>query len=458
MSTHRSSRGPRFRTGRIAVPLALALTAAMVAGCGDPGPAEGAGTAVATAESTADPAYVEHRDAADAAFAGGDVEGALQQIARALDLAPHVREPYDRASTYWTALGDDDEAARFFDITTRMGGDAPWAWHYRGFHRFRAGRWDEALADFRAAAARAPDDAEFRFRQGLVLQAMGDFDAALVELRAARDLDPGSPVIADRLARLLRITGDYDGASRVVEEAITRSPSSAELQTARGELMARAGQHDVAERSFRRALEIDPARRDAHHGLARLLAASGRTEEARRHEGTVTRLEDYVAAGRSWTRAATDDPDDPGPALALAELELTDGRPDAALRWFGGAEARGADADRVRLGRAEALYATGDVERADRELAGLVDPSGARFDLARALGFLARSDPERARAAADRARGRAPDEREFLRRLSDVYAVLGDVDAADALRREAATRPPIRPVESSGGMEAGGRA
>jgi tetratricopeptide (TPR) repeat protein len=426
-----------------------------VAGCGGAGdPANG--TATPTSRPLDEPTYVRHREAADEAFARGDARAALQEIARALDRAPSAREPYDRASTYWTALGDDAEAARFFDITTRLAPDAPWSWYYRGFHRFRAGSWGEALEDFRAAAERGPEEAEFRFRQGLVLQAMGEFDAAVAELRAARERDPASPVVADRLARVLRITGDDDGAARVVEEAIARSPASAELQTARGELMMRSGQRDVAERAFRRALEIDPARREAHHGLARLLATTGRIDQAERHEQVVVRLDDYVDAGRSWSRSAAAAPDDPAPLLALADLELTDGHPETALRWLAGAEQRGADADRIRLGRAEARFALGEFQAADAELATLDDPSGARFDLVRAVGFLARGDAERARAALDRARDAAPDEREFLRRVSDVYAVLGDAGTSDAVRRRAVRAAPAHPVEPSAGMETRG--
>jgi tetratricopeptide (TPR) repeat protein len=390
-------------------------------------------------QTSTDPAYRELRDTADRAFRDGDPRQALQWIARAIDRAPAVREPYERASAYWSATGDDLEAARFFEITAKLAPDAPWPSFYRGFHLFRAGQWDGALAAFEAAEAIAPDTPEFRFRLGLVLQATGEFDRALPHLRAAAESDPDDPVFADRYARLLRITGDYAGARRVVDRALATSPLSAVLQAALGELCLRAGELEAAERALREAARLDPGHREAHLQLSRLLAAAGRSDEAERFADRAARISEYREAAAAWAHVAASEGADPRYALALADLELTDGNPAAALQWADRAEVLGADPDRVRCLRAESLYATKDLAGGDRELASLARPDGPWFELARSRGFLARDDRERALRALDAARDQAPADRVVLRRLGDLYRSIDRPADADACRRRAVT-------------------
>jgi|GEM_PF-2568966 len=367
----------------------------------------------------------------------GDLPGAIQKISRALALLPDEREPYRIASGFYMDMVNDEEAIRFFDITTRMTPSSSWPWYYRGFHQFRAGQWNDALDSFKEASSLDPGNAEFHFRQGLVLQAAGEFDPALAELRSAMDLDRSSAVIAARLIRLLRITGDLGGADQVLKEVLSRTSMTADLAFAMGQIRSSQNRLDEAERAYRDAIRLDPSHMEAHQNLARLLQAAGRTEEAKAEAAIAGRLRDFRDGIESWTAEAAGSRD-PLPALSIAELYLTEGRIDQALTWFARAGRLGGPEDRIRAGRAEALFAKGDMDGGDRELADLRSTSGGRVALARAVRFLSAGDTAEAKKLLDKALQHGPGDREFLRRVSDLLAAGGEAERSAAVLDQAA--------------------
>ena len=122
--------------------------------------------------------------------------------------------------------------------------------------------------------------------------------------------------------------------------------------------------------------------------------------------------------------AALEDSDSKA-CLALAELELTEGNVEQAMIWFDRAERLGGTTDRLRAGRAEALFVLDEIDAGDRELAGVRQISDARVALARAVRFLSTEDAGMAQIQLDKAVKSGPEEREFLRRASDLYETTG---------------------------------
>lgn len=372
----------------------------------------------------------------------GDLPGAIQKISRALALAPEEREPYQIASGLYLDMVNDADAIRFFNITTKMAPSSPWPWYYRGFHQFRARQWDDALASFREASLLDPQNAEFHFRQGLVLQAAGEPDPALVELNLAMDLDPASAVTAARLIRLLLSTGDIGGAEQVLKQVLSKTTMTADLAFAMGRIRGARNRMDEAILAYREAIRLDPAHLEAHRNLAELLATSGKAEEGAGEAAIADRLQDFRDGIESWTVRAAGSRD-PRPALAIAELYLTEGRTDSALTWFGRARQLDGPDDRIRTGRAEALFSRGDLARGDQELANLQSPAGGRVALARTVRFLTTGDMKGAREQLDRAMKDGPGDREFLRRVGDLLAATGDVERSRTVLARAAKAPRV---------------
>ena len=293
------SREPIFAT-------VLIIASAALTGCGANADPEAARAA-----------QREHLAKGRALHERGDPAGAVRQAARALVALPTDPISYGLVSRLYVELDDDETAIGFFELIARDHGDLAEPWHYKGFHEFRLGRWADALESFAKAEAIAPDDPRNPFRQGLVLQAMGDFDGARERLQRAFDLDPGDAVTAARLSRVMRVTGDYDAADRVVTDAVVDSPDSAELHYSLGQLRMRQGRDGEAEAAWRRAIGLDRTRWDAHHDLARLLARTGREDEGRREQLKADRLRDYADVVGAMTRRVTERPDDTDAVLAL---------------------------------------------------------------------------------------------------------------------------------------------
>ncbi|MBB5207445.1 tetratricopeptide repeat protein [Chiayiivirga flava] len=88
--------------------------------------------------------------------------------------------------TLLAAAGDDAAAEPLLQGAVQRQPALPEAWHVLGQIRHRAGRWNEAIAAYREALRRTPDDAALHFNLGLSAEAAGDlelaregFDAAL---------------------------------------------------------------------------------------------------------------------------------------------------------------------------------------------------------------------------------------------------------------------------------------
>ena len=182
---------------------------------------------------------------------------------------------------------------------------------------------------------------------------------------------------------------------------------------------------------------MKPDHLKSHQELVLLLERSGRTEEAERHRHTAGRLADYETGHRDWAVKALES-DDPAAYLALAELELTEGKVERAMTWFDRAERAGGLSDRLVAGRAEALFVLDEIEAGDQALGRVSQLSDARVALARAVRFLSTDDAGMARVQLDKAVKSGPEEREFLRRASDLYEATGFHTRSLALLERAA--------------------
>lgn len=115
----------------------------------------------------------------------------------------------------------------------------------------RAGKWQEAKAQFEGLADRDP---MLRARAlggvALVLERTGNFDAAAAQLADALTVDPTDAYLAYLRGRALRLAGDFDGAAEQLAQALRRRDDLVEAMAEMAEADLR-----IAERDERRAAE-----------------------------------------------------------------------------------------------------------------------------------------------------------------------------------------------------------
>src|SRR5262249_20319156 len=86
----------------------------------------------------------------------GDLEAALRQMDRSLELQPGALWPtfYKGCCSY--RLGRCDDAVVAFSVCLALAPDSPWCWYNRGLAYARLGRLDRALSDLDRPPPLAP--------------------------------------------------------------------------------------------------------------------------------------------------------------------------------------------------------------------------------------------------------------------------------------------------------------
>ena len=167
----------------------------------------------------------------------------------------------------------------------------------------------------------------------------------------------------------------------------------------------------------------------------------GRADEARAEQVLARHIKKVTEDRSQLLRLVSISEDDPAPALALASLELSEGRFAEAERWLGRAGALGAAETDVAELRAEAQFLQGYEAGGEAEL-GPFGADGVPL-LARAAGALARNKVNEAtglleQLAAERAPGCAR-----LRRGAAMYRIAGRPAEAVAMLERAEGEPSV---------------
>lgn len=371
----------------------------------------------------------------------GDFKGAFDAASEALSASPGATEPYRLVSKIFTDIGRDKQGIEFFRGFASRHSDRWQPFFYQGLHEYHLDMWEESLVSFQRATSLDPGNAEAHARSGYLLEYMGDFGRAAVSFRKAWEIEPTKARYASRHAKSLRMSGDYDAAEEVIRAGLDTTPDAAELHYAMGQLWLKQGRTAEAEDALRQAIELDPRNGVAHRDLAGLLARAGREREARRHMAIADRIKESAREKGFLLDRLGVTPGDPLLPLLLGELELTDGQHRKALQWFARVEALAGPTDRIHACRAEALFGAGQMDAGRSELARISNPEDGRAVLARAVGAAAAGNLDDAIELAGVAVETGPQEKDFLRRASDIYNLAGRTDEAyELLNRATATQ------------------
>ncbi len=309
------------------------------------------------------------------------------------------------------------------------------AHHGLGSALLRAGRAEEAEAQYAAAVRLKPRWAGAHIGLADALAGQGALDAAMASYRRGLRIDPGhgrghanyGKALADAgrleeaidhyrralrpgtgtraaqvhtlLGSALERSGDRAGAIESYREALRRDPQFAPAHAALGFALIHADRHAEAEAQLQRAVALGTESAELHAGLAEVGRRLGRPELTAHHYREALRLRPgwrHAANNLAWLLAtdASESVRDPEEALRIAEATarataradptLLDtlaaayaatGRFDAALATAGQAEELAAE--RGDLALAEAIRARIALYRAGRPYLNPAPPGGA---------------------------------------------------------------------------------
>jgi tetratricopeptide (TPR) repeat protein len=207
-----------------------------------------------------------------------DFQGAISDYERAIELVPRLAVAFVNRGHARLLMGDLDGALADQDRAIDLDPRNPTSYDNRGNVRRERGDLDGAIADFDHAVELDPRAGYALQDRALVRQARGDIDGALSDYDRAIELGfcSGSAFYNRATARDAR--GDMEGALSDYDRAIERGFTKAFDN--RGSLREARGDHDGAIADYDRAIEAHP--RDAlafmNRGVARL--RKGAVDEA----------------------------------------------------------------------------------------------------------------------------------------------------------------------------------
>jgi predicted O-linked N-acetylglucosamine transferase (SPINDLY family) len=209
------------------------------------------------------------------------------QFARGEQQARAMTEQFPGHAFAWSALGAClAQMGRFGDALAPMRQAAALQPANAGLHHNlgnilnNLGRFDEAEADFRKALALKADFAPAHAGLGNALRRLRRLSEAESCFRKALALDSGSVEVLDSLGSTLNELGRPAEAEACFRRALALEPGSPGLYNNLGVSLSDQGRAAEAESCFRRALALSPDFAHAHNNLGNALRNQRRLEEA----------------------------------------------------------------------------------------------------------------------------------------------------------------------------------
>lgn len=147
-------------------------------------------------------------------------------------------------------------------LALQLAGDALAA---KGNHR-------EAMAEYDALVAVAPENYAGYFRKAIVYRAMAKPSEAETQFRAALERAPGSPDVVEQLVALLVQRQEHAQAIALLKDQIAKNDHLGAFHYMLGTVYAAIDRRPDAEAEFKRAIELDKSLLAAYEALAQLYA------------------------------------------------------------------------------------------------------------------------------------------------------------------------------------------
>ncbi|MCX6954304.1 MAG: tetratricopeptide repeat protein [Verrucomicrobia bacterium] len=180
-------------------------------------------------------------------------------------------------------LGVWRDSGTLFDQALAATKDNYAAHDNRGLFRFKAGRTEEAMADYRAALTINPGYMNANNNLGHALAEQGRPAEAVPLYRAALKAQPGNLEVRNNLANALSDLNQLDEAMEHYEYVLARQPDHANALNGSGVVLAMQNRLPEAKARLERSLRVAPANASAHNNLGNLCSMLGQRDEALAH-------------------------------------------------------------------------------------------------------------------------------------------------------------------------------
>ena len=190
----------------------------------------------------------------------GDLDGALADFNRAIELNPKDDAPYYNRAQARRLKNDTAGAIADYTRAIELGSTNPAAYNNRGNARAENNDRDDAIADYTRAIELKPDYARAYYNRAVLKKEKGDKAGAKADFKTAEKLDP--ELASEESA------ADSKNDRLSPSPAPPASEESDEDPIERGIEKAKKGDMDGALADFNRAIELDPKNAAAYYNRA----------------------------------------------------------------------------------------------------------------------------------------------------------------------------------------------
>ena len=150
--------------------------------------------------------------------------------------------------------------------------------HYHAYELLTA-----AEEGYREALSLAPEEFQWHYYLGFLLQIEGEFQQAAARFEKALAIQPADLPTLLRLGRLRLELSQLEPAQAAFDRALALASSSAEAHHGLARVAAARGELEASAKHLHKALELQPQASSLHYSLAQAYRALGEVEKARRH-------------------------------------------------------------------------------------------------------------------------------------------------------------------------------
>lgn len=188
----------------------------------------------------------------------GDVNGAISDFGRAIDLDPKLTSAYYQRGIARLEKGEFDAAIGDLNRAIELSPNTSDYYNDRGLAKLRKGDNDAAIGDFTRAVELDPKNALAYRNRALAKSIKKDPDGALADYNRAIEADPKNAGAFNSRGMIRKAKGDLDGAIADFSSAIGLNDKLAIAYKNRGDAKQAKGDASGAKEDLKRAGELAP--------------------------------------------------------------------------------------------------------------------------------------------------------------------------------------------------------
>ena len=214
---------------------------------------------------------------------------AIEELKRALALAPNSDEAYRRLGTAYKLAGDKTQSISAYQSAVSAN---PYYWYNHiklGTAYQKFGDSEKALQEYRRATELAPENATAYSNIGSVYYNRGQWSEAIVYFQKALAIQPDGDVYSN-LGTAYFFLKRYDDSVKMYEKAVELSPKDEQLMGNLADAYRTSGRTEQANSTYDKAialtyeqLQLNPRSAEAMSDLARYYAKKGDSDHAQQY-------------------------------------------------------------------------------------------------------------------------------------------------------------------------------